>query len=92
MSANPIFMPAPKQLAGPELSPEAILVRDTLIEHGLETPMIETGLTAEQKYERIRDLMDDVVRTLGLDLGIQEGACHSGCDPYRQLPLLLVPL
>ena len=29
------------------LSPEAILVRDTLLEHGLETPMIENGLSAE---------------------------------------------
>ena len=30
--------------------------------------MVDTGLTAEQKYERIRHLMADVVRTLGLDL------------------------
>ncbi|MBT8072411.1 MAG: GTP cyclohydrolase I FolE [Xanthomonadales bacterium] len=44
------------------------MVRDTLIEHGLETPMIDTGLSPEQKYERIRKLMADVVETLGLDL------------------------
>lgn len=50
------------------LSPEAILVRDTLIERGLETPMIDTGLSAGQKYERIKDLMSEVVSTLGLDL------------------------
>lgn len=51
-----------------QLSPEAILVRDTLMRHGLETPMIDTGLTAQQKYERIKSLMGDVVETLGLDL------------------------
>jgi GTP cyclohydrolase I len=63
MSTNPIYL-----ANNEELSPEAILVRNTLIEHGLETPMIETGLTAEQKYERIQGLMADVVKTLGLDL------------------------
>jgi GTP cyclohydrolase I len=51
-----------------ELSDEAILVRNTLIEHGLETPMIETGLNARQKYERVKELMGQVVSTLGLDL------------------------
>lgn len=50
------------------LSAEAQLVRQTLIEHGLETPMIDTGLNAEQKYERIKELMSQVVTTLGLDL------------------------
>jgi GTP cyclohydrolase I len=30
--------------------------------------MIDTGLTPEQKYQRIRGLMADVVETLGLDL------------------------
>ncbi|MDX1335629.1 MAG: GTP cyclohydrolase I, partial [Gammaproteobacteria bacterium] len=63
MSTNPIYL-----ANNEELSPEAILVRNTLIEHGLETPMIETGMTAEQKYERIKGLMSDVVSTLGLDL------------------------
>ena len=51
------------------LSAEAILVRNALIAQGLETPMIETGLSPEQKYDRIRGLMADVVETLGLDLG-----------------------
>ena len=51
-----------------ELRAEAILVRDTLIEKGLETPMIDTGLSASQKYERIKALMGEVVSTLGLDL------------------------
>jgi GTP cyclohydrolase I len=52
----------------PELSLEATLVRDTLVEQGLETPMIETGLSSEQKYERIKGLMTEVMDTLGLDL------------------------
>jgi len=52
----------------PELSLEATLVRDTLVEQGLETPMIETGLSSEQKYERIKGLMTEVIDTLGLDL------------------------
>ena len=45
MSANPVYLK--KSLDRPEdLSPEAKLVRETLIEKGLETPMIDTGLTA----------------------------------------------
>ncbi len=50
------------------LSNEAILVRDTLIKKGLETPMIENGLNNKQKYQRIKSLMSDVLNTLGLDL------------------------
>ncbi len=50
------------------LSEEARLVRDTLVHHGLETPMIDNGLSAEQKYRRIEALMREVVETLGLDL------------------------
>lgn len=68
MSPNPVYLKKTTGLEPAELSPEAILVRDTLIEHGLETPMIDTGLTPEQKYQRIRGLMADVVETLGLDL------------------------
>lgn len=51
-----------------DLSDDAILVRNTLMEQGLETPMTHTGLNAHQKYERIRSLMAEVVSTLGLDL------------------------
>ena len=49
-------------------SPEAVLVRDTLLEHGLETPMVENGLSAEEKYSRINKQMVQVLETLGLDL------------------------
>lgn len=68
MSANPLFLTGRPATLNEALSPEAILVRDTLIEHGLETPMIDNGLTADQKYDRIRNLMAQVVETLGLDL------------------------
>jgi GTP cyclohydrolase I len=50
------------------LSEEARRVRKALEEKGLETPLIETGLTNAQKYERIKSLMTEVVGTLGLDL------------------------
>ncbi len=52
----------------PVLSEEAQLVRDTLIEHGLETPMIENSLSNEEKYQRIKSSMNDIMMTLGLDL------------------------
>lgn len=50
------------------ISPEAELVRAALLERGLETPMIPNGLDRDQKYERIKASMTDVVTTLGLDL------------------------
>lgn len=50
------------------LNPEAQLVKDTLVEMGLETPLIQTPYTNEQKYERIKGLLAEVVATLGLDL------------------------
>lgn len=68
MSANPVYIEKNLAVQQPELSPEATLVRDTLIREGLETPMIETGLSPEEKYQRIRFLMSEVVETLGLDL------------------------
>ena len=67
MNPNPVYLnktqPEPSAL-----SEDAILVRNTLIQQGLETPMIDTGLNAEQKYQRIKELMSDVISTLGLDL------------------------
>ncbi|MFD1384622.1 GTP cyclohydrolase I FolE [Rhodanobacter aciditrophus] len=50
------------------LSDEAARVRDALIKHGLETPMIENGLSTEEKYQRIKAAFEDVVYTLGLDI------------------------
>jgi GTP cyclohydrolase I len=68
MSVNPIKLNIKAPVDSALLSPEAVLVRDTLIEHGLETPMIETGLSAEEKYQRISRQMVQVLETLGLDL------------------------
>lgn len=51
-----------------ELSKEAILVRDALIEKGLETPWHDNGLTSSQKKQIIEDHMSAIMQTLGLDL------------------------
>lgn len=50
------------------LSEEAIIVRSALEAHGLETPMLDTGLSRDEKYQKISQLMTEVIRTLGLDL------------------------
>jgi GTP cyclohydrolase I len=50
------------------VSDEAIAVQQALIEKGLETPMIDNNLTREQKYQKIKAAMTEVVETLGLDL------------------------
>ncbi|MGI2106394.1 GTP cyclohydrolase I FolE [Shewanella frigidimarina] len=51
-----------------ELSAEALKVQQALVAHGLETPLIPSDMTSEQKYQRIKGLMTEVVSTLGLDL------------------------
>lgn len=68
MSVNPVYLDTNSSAKDGALSPEAVLVRNTLVERGLETPMIETGFSADQKFQRIRDLMSEVIETLGLDL------------------------
>ena len=50
------------------LSNEAQLVRNALIEKGLETPLSGQQLTRDEKYTRIKEAMTDVVSALGLDL------------------------
>ncbi|BFM17487.1 GTP cyclohydrolase I FolE [Maricurvus nonylphenolicus] len=81
---------------------EALAVRNRLIELGLETPLVDTGLTEQEKYERIKGLMSEVVATLGLDL-TDDSLCEtphriakmyvkeifSGLD-YRNFPKLTV--
>ena len=49
-------------------SPEANLVKAALVERGLETPMIENGLSRDEKYNLIKASMKNIVTTLGLDL------------------------
>lgn len=43
MSINPAHLSRKTISQQEELSPQATLVRNALIEHGLETPMIKTG-------------------------------------------------
>jgi len=50
------------------LTADAIRVRDALIREGLETPMADNGFSSQEKYERIKALMTDVVSVLGMDL------------------------
>jgi len=47
---------------------EANLVRQALIERGLETPLLPHQFEREEKYQRIRKSFADIARTLGLDL------------------------
>jgi GTP cyclohydrolase I len=68
MSVTAETFTTPSMLFADHLSAEAIMVRHALIEQGLETPMIENGLTRDEKYASIKASMTDVVTTLGLDL------------------------
>ena len=49
------------------ISEEARQVREALIKRGLETPLVANPLTRDQKYDRIRVAMSDVMEALGLD-------------------------
>lgn len=50
------------------ISQEAALVRDRLLQLGLETPMQPNQLQRDEKYRNIKQSMTDVLTTLGLDL------------------------
>ncbi|MFA0036548.1 GTP cyclohydrolase I FolE [Vibrio sp. 10N.261.52.A1] len=50
------------------LSTEAEQVRTALLARGLETPMTTSEMNSDQKYNRIKGLLTEVVSTLGLDL------------------------
>ena len=50
------------------LNTEAEKVREALLARGLETPMTESEMNPDQKYNRIKGLLTEVVSTLGLDL------------------------
>ena len=52
----------------PACSAEANLVRQALLERGLETPLVQNSLDRDQKYQRIRQSFTDIAETLGLDL------------------------
>ena len=50
------------------LTKEAEKVREVLLSKGLETPMNSSEMSSDQKYNRIKGLLTEVVSTLGLDL------------------------
>jgi GTP cyclohydrolase I len=52
-----------------ELRPEAVAVREALVARGLETPLNETGLGAEERRQRIQGHFTEIMLLLGLDLG-----------------------
>ncbi len=49
-------------------SDEANLVRQALIERGLETPLLPHATERDEKYARIKQSFTDIAQTLGLDL------------------------
>lgn len=71
--------------SAPVLSEDARKVRNVLIERGLETPLIENGLSRDQKFEQIRASFADIARTLGLDL-----RDDSLCDTPRRIAKMYV--
>ena len=50
------------------LSENARKVKEALMARGLETPLVDDGLSTEEKRERISALMSQMMETLGLDL------------------------
>ena len=75
----------PVFVAQPLIPEDARRVRDVLIERGLETPLIDNGLSRDQKYERISESFADIARTLGLDL-----ADDSLCDTPKRIAKMYV--
>ena len=65
MTATPVLISREDDYS---YSPEATRVRNALAKAGLETPMVDSGLSMRQKYSRLKALMTEVVTTLGLDL------------------------
>jgi len=49
------------------ISEAAQQVQQALSDAGLETPMVENGLSADEKYQRIKEAMGTVIEALGLD-------------------------
>ena len=69
----------------PAIRPEAVLVRDALLERGLETPMIPNSLYEDQKREIIEGHFEQIMETLGLDLGDD-----SLCDTPKRVAKMFV--
>ncbi|MEP6391575.1 MAG: GTP cyclohydrolase I FolE [Halioglobus sp.] len=67
------------------ISAEAELVRNALIERGLETPLVENDLTRDEKFARITEAFTDITQTLGLDL-----TDDSLCDTPKRIAKMYV--
>lgn len=67
------------------ITKEAALVRQALIDAGLETPMVENGLSDEQKRAQIQQHMTKIMDILGLDLDDD-----SLCDTPRRIAKMYV--
>ncbi len=67
------------------ITKEAALVRQALIDAGLETPMVENGLSDEQKRAQIQQHMTQIMDVLGLDLDDD-----SLCDTPRRIAKMYV--
>jgi GTP cyclohydrolase I len=67
------------------ITEDARNVRDALIAHGMETPLVENGLSRDQKYERIRESFSKIAHTLGLDL-----SDDSLCDTPQRIARMYV--
>lgn len=50
------------------ITQEAQMVRQALLEHGLETPMFDNGLSSKDKFEIIEKATRDILGALSLDL------------------------
>jgi GTP cyclohydrolase I len=57
-----------KAIAPASFSVEALMVREALLAHGLETPMLPHTIDNDEKYRKIRDSLTTIMKTLGLDL------------------------
>lgn len=67
------------------ITKEAALVRQALIDAGLETPMVENGLSDEQKRAQIQQHMTQIMEVLGLDLDDD-----SLCDTPKRISKMYV--
>ncbi|UTP73455.1 GTP cyclohydrolase I FolE [Alteromonas sp. LMIT006] len=67
------------------ITKEAALVRQALIDAGLETPMVENGLSDEQKRTQIQQHMTQIMDVLGLDL-----EDDSLCDTPKRIAKMYV--
>ncbi len=67
------------------ITKEAAIVRQALIEAGLETPMVDNGLSDANKRAQIQEHMQQIMQVLGLDL-----SDDSLCDTPKRIAKMYV--